>query len=213
MRSLFEKDKNLICIPFYPDTEQTLSKLAYNYLKNIKISISSENINLIVNKCNGDRKVLLNELSKIENYTKNKKEISAEHLTKIINLLENYSISELIDNCLIKNKKKTLKILNENNFSSEDCILIIRTFLNKLKRILILANELEKNQNIDLTLSSAKPPIFWKDKEIIKQQIFQLKPKKIKELIYQTNKLEYLVKRNIGNSLNLVTNFVLEQTH
>ena len=119
----------------------------------------------------------------------------------------------MIDNCLIKNKKKTLKILNENNFSNEDCFLIIRTFLNKLKRILILANELEKNQNIDLTLSSAKPPIFWKDKEIIKQQIFQLKPKKIKELIYQTNELEYLVKRNIGNSLNLVTNFVLEQTH
>ena len=179
-------------------------------MKNIKISISSENINLIVNKCNGDRKVLLNELSKIENYTKNKKEISAEHLTKIINLLENYSISELIDNCLIKNKKKTLKILNENNFSSEDCILIIRTFLNKLKRILILANELEKNQNIDLTLSCSST---FQDKEIIKQQIFQLKPKKIKELIYQTNKLEYLVKRNIGNSLNLVTNFVLEQTH
>ena len=70
LRSFFEKDKRLVCIPFYPDTEQTLSKLAYNYLKNIKISISSENINLIVNKCNGDRKVLLNELSKIENYTK-----------------------------------------------------------------------------------------------------------------------------------------------
>ena len=213
LRSLFEKDKKLICVPFYPDTEQTLSKLAYNYLKNLKISISSENINLIVNKCNGDRQVLLNELEKIESYTKNKKEISTTNLTKIINLLENYSISELIDNCLIKNKKKTLKILNENNFSNEDCILIIRTFLNKLKRILILANELEKNQNINLTLSSAKPPIFWKDKEIIKQQIFQLKPKKIKELIYQTNELEYLVKRNIGNSLNLVTNFVLEQTH
>ena len=213
LRSLFEKDKKLICVPFYPDTEQTLSKLAYNYLKNLKISISSENINLIVNKCNGDRQVLLNELEKIESYTKNKKEISTTNLTKIINLLENYSISELIDNCLIKNKKKTLKILNENNFSNEDCFLIIRTFLNKLKRILILANELEKNQNIDLTLSSAKPPIFWKDKEIIKQQIFQLKPKKIKELIYQTNELEYLVKRNIGNSLNLVTNFVLEQTH
>ncbi len=213
LRSLFEKDKKLICIPFYPDTDETLSKLVYNYFKNIKISISSENINLIVNKCNGDRQILLNELSKIENYTRNKKEISTENLTKIIYLLENYSISELIDNCLIKNKKKTLKILNENNFSNEDCILIIRTFLNKLKRILILANELKKNQNIDLTLSSAKPPIFWKDKEMIKQQIFRLKPKKIKELIYQTNDLEFLAKRNINNSLNLVTNFVLEQTH
>ena len=86
-------------------------------------------------------------------------------------------MSELIDNCLSKNKKKTINILNENNFSNEDCILIIRIFLNKLKKILKLSNEFKKNKNIDLTISSAKPPIFWKDKEITKQQIFVWKPK------------------------------------
>lgn len=213
LRSFFEKEKQLICIAFYPDTEQALIKFAYNYFQNLKISMSAENINFIVSKCNGDRQILLNELNKLENYMIGKKNISTEEINKITNLFENHSVSELIDNCLIRNKKKTVKILNENNFSNEDCILITRTFLNKLKRILILSNELQKNQNIDLTLSSAKPPIFWKDKEIIKQQIFQLKPKKIKKLIYQTSELEFLVKKNIGNSLNLVTNFVLEQTH
>lgn len=213
LRSFFEKEKQLICIAFYPDTEQALIKFAYNYFQNLKISMSAENINFIVSKCNGDRQILLNELNKLENYMIGKKNISTEEINKITNLFENHSVSELIDNCLIRNKKKTVKILNENNFSNEDCILITRTFLNKLKRILILSNELQKNQNIDLTLSSAKPPIFWKDKEIIKQQIFQLKPKKITELIYQISELEFLVKKNIGNSLNLVTNFVLEQTH
>lgn len=213
LRSFFEKEKQLICIAFYPDTEQALIKFAYNYFQNLKISMSAENINFIVSKCNGDRQILLNELNKLENYMIGKKNISTEEINKITNLFENHSVSELIDNCLIRNKKKTVKILNENNFSNEDCILITRTFLNKLKRILILSNELQKNQNIDLTLSSAKPPIFWKDKEIIKQQIFLLKPKKIKELIYQISELEFLVKKNIGNSLNLVTNFVLEQSH
>lgn len=213
LRSFFEKEKQLICIAFYPDTEQALIKFAYNYFQNLKISMSAENINFIVSKCNGDRQILLNELNKLENYMIGKKNISTEEINKITNLFENHSVSELIDNCLIRNKKKTVKILNENNFSNEDCILITRTFLNKLKRILILSNELQKNQNIDLTLSSAKPPIFWKDKEIIKQQIFQLKPKKITELIYQISELEFLVKKNIGNSLNLVTNFVLEQSH
>ncbi len=213
LRTMFEKDKNLVCIAFYPDTEQTLTKLTHNYFKNLKASISTENINLIVSKCNGDRKILLNELNKLENYMKGKKNISTEEISKITNLFENHSVSELIDSCLIKNKKKTLKILNENNFSNEDCILILRTFLNKLKRILILAIELEKNQNIELTLSSAKPRIFWKDKEIIKQQIFQLKSKRIRELIYQTSDLELLIKSNINNSLNLVRNFVLEQAH
>jgi len=213
LRSLFEKEKELICVAFYPDTEQTLIKFTYNYFQKLKISISKENINFIVSKCNGDRQILLNELNKLENYMIDKKSLTIEEISKITNLFENHSVSELIDNCLIRNKKKAVKILNENNFSNEDCILITRTFLNKLKRILILSNELQKNQNIDLTISSAKPPIFWKDKEIIKQQISQFKPKKIKELIYQTSELEFLIKRNIGNSLNLVTNFVLEQTY
>ena len=211
LRSLFEKDKKYICVPFYPDTDQILSKLTFNFLKKKNILISPSNINLIVNKCNGDREILLNELNKIEYFSKNGKKITAENIAKLTNLIENHGISELIDNCLAKNKKKIVNILNENNFNNDDCILITRTFLNKAKKILKLSSEFQNNKNIDLTISSAKPPIFWKDKEITKQQIYKWTPENIKQLIYKLSEIELLIKKNINNSINLITDFILNE--
>ena len=213
LRSFFEKSKKLVCVPFYPDNEQTLSKLTYNFFKNKNISISQANINLIINKCNGDRETLINELNKIEYYSKNGKKINSEDIIKLTNLNENHSVSELVDNCLAKNKKKIINILNENNFNNEDCILIARSFLNKSKKILQLSKEFEKNKNIELTISSAKPPIFWKDKEITKQQLNQWKPEHIKKLIYKLCEIELLIKKNLNNSIHLITDFILEQSY
>ena len=212
LRSFFEKDKNLICVPFYPDNDQTLSKLAYNILRDKKISISSSNINLIVTKCGGDREALINELKKIELFGKNGKKIDSENISKLVNLNENHNISELIDNCLAKNKKKIINILNENNFNNEDCIIIARSFLIKAKKLLALSKIFEINKNIDLTISSAKPPIFWKEKEITKQQINKWKSENIKELIYSLSELELQIKKNINNSINLITDFILHQS-
>ena len=212
LRSFFEKDKKLVCIPFYPDNEQTLSKLTYNFFRDKKISISTSNINLIVNKCSGDREALINELQKIEYFNKNGKKINSENISKLINLRENHSISELVDNCLAKNNKRTISILNENNFSNEDCIMIIRSFLIKAKKLLILSTTFEINKDIDLTILSAKPPIFWKEKEITKQQIYKWKPKNIKKLIYALSETELQIKKNINNSINLITDFILSQT-
>ncbi|MDA9153005.1 DNA polymerase III subunit delta [Candidatus Pelagibacter sp.] len=212
LRSFFEKNKSCICVPFYPDNNQTLSKIAYNYLKDKKISTSPANINLIVNKCSGDREALINELHKIEYFSKNGKKINSENISKLINLNENHSISELIDNCLAKNKNKIIGILNENNFSNEDCIMIIRSFIIKAKKLLVLTETFEANKNIDMTISSAKPPIFWKEKEITKQQIYKWKPKTIKQLIYALSETELKIKKNINNSINLITDFVLSQS-
>ena len=209
LRSFFEKDKTLICIPFYPDNDLTLSKLAYNFFKNKKILISPSSINLIVNKCSGDREKLVNELHKIEFFTKNGKKIDNVSISKLINLNENHSISELVDNCLAKNKKKTISILNENNFNNEDCIMITRSFISKAKKLLILSKTFETNKNIDLTISSAKPPIFWKEKEITKQQILKWNSRNIKQLIYSLSETELQIKKNINNSINLITDFVL----
>ena len=212
LRSFFEKNKSLICVPFYPDNDQTLSKLAYSFLKDKKISISPSNINLVVTKCNGDREALVNELKKIEFFGKSGKKINRENISKLINLNENHSISELIDNCLAKNKKKIINILNENNFNSEDCIMIARSFLIKAKKLLVLSKTFEINKNIDLTISSAKPPIFWKEKEITKQQINKWKSDNIKELIYSLSEIELQIKKNINNSINLITDFILHQS-
>ena len=212
LRSFFEKSKEYVCVAFYPDTNQILSKLTYNFFNQKKIAISPANINLIVNKCNGDRGTLYNELDKIEYFSKSGKKITEEIIIKLTNLIENHSISELVDHCLAKNKKKIMNILNENNFSNEDCIMITRTFLLKSKKILKLSSEFASNKNIDLTISSAKPSIFWKDKEITKQQIYKWTPKNIKKLIYKLNEIELLVKKNINNSINLLIDFILDQS-
>ena len=212
LRSFFERDKKLICVPFYPDNNQTLSKLTYNFLRDKNISISPSNVNLIVNKCSGDRETLFNELQKIEYFVKDGKKINNENISKLINLSENHSISELVDNCLAQNKKKIINILNENNFSNEDCIIIVRFFLIKAKKLLTLSTVFEINKNIELTISSAKPPIFWKEKEITKQQIQKWNPKNIKQLIYAISETELQIKKNINNSINLITDFILFQS-
>ncbi len=212
LRSLFEKREDLICIPTYPENNESLSKLASIFFKKENISISQQNINIIVDKCNGDRKNLNNELNKIKNYTLKNKKISTQEILKLVNLSENYELSELIDNCLAKNKNKIINILNENNYSTEDCIIILRTFLSKTKRILKLAIKLEETKDINKTINSAKPPIFWKDKEIVKAQLKKWKPKKIKELIRNINDVELEIKKNYNNSTLIVTNFILEKS-
>ncbi len=212
LRSKFEKDKNYACIAFYPDNEQTLVKLSFDFFRKNKISISASSINLIVSKCSGDRSNLLNELNKIKNYSLNNKIITEENINKLINLSENYSISELIDNCLAKNNKKIIHILNENNYGTDDTILIVRTFLNKSKKILKLREEFEKNRNIELTISSAKPPIFWKDKEITKSQISKWKSSNLRELMFKLGEIELYIKKNIGNSINVISDFIINQS-
>ena len=213
LRNLFEKNKALLCVPFYPENISQLIQIANNFFKKINFQISQSNINLIVNKSNGDRGILKNELQKIEMFLHNNKKLTSSNLLKLINIAENYNISELVDYCLAKNEKKINNILNENNFSNEDCIIIVRTFLNKSKKILKLSSEYEKNKNLDLTISSAKPPIFWKDKEITKHQILKWKPKNIKNLIYELNDIELKIKKNFNISINIITNFILEKSN
>ena len=212
LRSYFEKSKEYACVPVYPDTNETLSRLTLNFFKKEKIPISQANINLIVNKSSNDRQILLNELQKIKNFSLNGRKLDKSNISKLINLIEDHNISELIDNCLAKNKKKTIDILNENHFNNEDCVLITRIFLNKSKKILKLSSEFKKNNDINLTISSAKPSIFWKDKELTKQQIYKWKPEKIKNLIFKINEIELLIKTNLNNSINIVTDFILEQS-
>ena len=158
------------------------------------------------------RRNLNNELEKINNYSKFGKKISTEDILKLTNLSENYNVSELTNNCLAKNIKKTAHILNENNFNSEDCILIIRTLLIKAKRVLKLREEAQDNKNIEQVITSFKPPIFWKDKDIVKQQINNWSLEKIKKMITNINNTELLIKKNSINSLNILSDFILTQS-
>jgi len=212
LRVNFEKNENLICIPFYSDNGITLNKLANNFFREKKISISQETINLLVERCKGDRENLKNELIKIEAYSKNKKNVSFKEIIKLTNLSENYSHSELADCCLSKNLKKVVHILNENNYSPDDSVAILRIMLTKTKRLLKLKETSKDKNNIDYTISNYKPPIFWKDKEIVKQQMKHWSLKSTNELIFKLNEVEFIVKKKTSNSINILCDFILSQT-
>ena len=211
LRSLFEKNKNTICVPFYADSNQTLNKIINNFFREKKIIVSQEKINLLIDRCRGNRQNLKNELDKIDSFIKNKKNINMDQIMKLTNLAENYNVSELIDSYLAANFKKTINILNENNFSIEDCMLITRTLLAKSKRLYKLLLEINNNKSIEEAISSFKPPIFWKDKETVKQQIKNWSLNRAENLIYKTNELELLIKKNSNNSINILSDFIINQ--
>ena len=212
LRNFFEKEKKIICVPFYADSNQTLNSIALKFFKEKKISISQQTINLLIERCRGNRENLNNELEKIENFSKSEKKINSDDILKLTNLAENYNATELTDNCLAKNIKKTTNILNENHYSTEDCILITRTLLIKAKRLLKIQEEINSNKNIEEVVANFKPPIFWKDKEIVKKQIANWPLKKVKDMITNINNIELLIKKNSINSLNILSDFIITQT-
>ena len=208
LRSIFEKEKQMICTPVYEDDTRSLNFYIQNFLSENKLNLSQEIKNLLIERSKGDRINLKNELSKLKNLSISKKTLDVEDVIKLSNIAENYTVFELSDNYLAKNSKKVSNILNENNYSSEDCILIIRTILNKSKRLLKIRSEIDNNKNIDQVLSNFKPPIFWKEKDIIKKQVKLWSSKEIKELIFKINSLEISVKKNSINSILFVSDFV-----
>ena len=212
LRNLFEKNKKIICIAFYPDTHQTLNIIAVNYFKRKKISISQEMINLLIERSRGSRQSLYNELNKIDNYCKNNNKISLEALIKLTNLAENYHVSELTDVCLSKNTRRTAKILNENILSVEDTMLIMRTLLSKTKRLLKIQEEINKNKNIEIAIKDFKPPIFWKDKDAVKKQITKWTLPDLQKLIIEISDIELLLKKNLSNSINILSDFILTKS-
>ena len=210
IRNFFEKSKSTGCIPVYPDDNNTLSKIATSRFKENQISISRECIDMIVQKSSGDRNNLKNEIDKIIAYLDKNKIIKIDEIYKIVNLSENYSVSELVDNCLSKNLNRTIKILNENNYSTEDCILIIRTLISKSKRLSKILKDYEKNKNLEQVISTHKPPIFWKDKDAVKTQVKAWNSIKINDLVFKINDLELLIKKNSSRSLNILYDFLIE---
>ena len=213
LRNLFEKNKELVIVPTYKDTSVGLLEIARKFFYNYKISISQEAINLLVNRCNGDRGHLKSELDKVLIYMHGKKNINLEEIYKLTNLSENFSINELVDNSLSKNYQKISEIINESNYKLEDGMIILRTFLQRAKRLLNIYEKQDNNINFDSLINDYKPPIFWKDKPVVKKQLENWSKSKIKDLIYNINKTETYLKTNSSISLMLIFNFIYETSN
>ena len=68
LRKLFEKEKSIVCVPFYEDNNQTLNSIVIQFFRSKKIPISQQLINILIERSRGDRKNLNNELEKIDSF-------------------------------------------------------------------------------------------------------------------------------------------------
>ena len=213
IRQLFEKENTLVCIAFYQDNTSTLYKIASDFFSSNKIPISSENINLIIEKCLGDRNNLKNEMNKILNFCYQKNKISADEIKKLINYQEEDNYFELVDFCLSKNKLKVCKIINNNNYKNTDSIILIRSFVSRIKRLLELKKLQGESGNVKSTIENFRPPIFWKDKETVEKQLKSWSIKDAYKLFDEITELEINYKKNSNLSNNLIFDLILNSSN
>jgi len=212
LRVFFEKNKQTISVPFFEDNYQSLLPIAQNFFSKNNIKTSGEIISFIIEKSNNNRLNLNNELRKILYFYKKKSSIDFKDIIKLVNSSERLDISDLVDQLLLKSEKKLIRILNDSIFGSDDIILIVRSLLFKLKRLKKIQTQLKIEKNQELVISSFKPAIFWKDKDVIKQQLKVLTLDKIKKFIKAVNNLELLIKQIPNISPIIINNFLLEKS-
>ena len=80
--------------------------------------------------------------------------------------------------------------------------------LKKTKILRNLISQFKMSKDLNATINNSKPPIFWKEKDIVKKQAQSWSTEEVKEIIFKINELEAIVKRNAGNSMLFVSNFV-----
>jgi len=213
IRLMFEKDEKLVCVAFYQDNNVTLYKMITEFFRGNKISISNENINLIIEKCSGDRKNVQNEMNKILNFSFKKNKITREEILKLINSYEDENYFELVDNCLSKNHKTVCRIINNKTFNNKDSILLIRSFLSRLKRLIELKKLYSKLGNSRDTVDNFKPSIFWKDKELVQKQVEIWSIEKVYKLLDEINTLEINFKKHSNLTNNIILDFLLNTSN
>ena len=208
IRNLFEKDKNLVCIACYQDNNFDLIKIINDEIKQTKIKLSTESINLLIERASGDRNNLRNEVNKLKSFALDKQEVSYDQLKELTNMVGNYQNDYIVNICLNGDKKKLNKILRENNFSFEDFLILLKIFSKKIHRLLKIKifNRLEKN--LDQIFNQIRPPIFWKEKEDVKKQVRLWNEKKLNLIIKKINEIELNCKKNHELSSNITLDFL-----
>jgi DNA polymerase-3 subunit delta len=209
LRSFFEKEKKIIISAFYNDNEISIKNYVFNFLKKNDLRLSNEIINLLIEKTNSNRQILKNELEKLKNLIITKKKINPVDIAKLVKNSDGDNFFELIDFFLLKDKNRLQKILNEINLSSDNTINIVRILLLRIKKLIRIKEIIKSNnQDIEKILNSYKPPIFWKEKEIIKKQIDINSLDNLNEFTKIIFNLEKIIKKYPDNALKFMLNFL-----
>ena len=201
IRNYFEKSNNCGVVACYIDNEISFKKIIIERLKNYK-GVTTENINLISDKCNLNRDKLNNELDKIYTFFL-EKNIDRNKLEILLDNKINNDFSLLKDEAFNGNRIETNKLLSDTIINSEKNIL----YLNIINQRLLKLNEIFKligQTSLEKAIDMLKPPIFWKDKPAFLKQAKKWNMNKIKKILNKTYSLELEIKSNSVVNKNIL---------
>ena len=210
LRNFFEKEEKTICIPCYLDSEKDLEIIAQSEFRKNNILLSREAINLLIEKSNSDRDNLRNEIEKIKSYSLNKKKLEFDEIKSLINFSGDYKSDILINECLCGNTFKFKKIVSELYINTANQILLLRILGHKVQRLLKIKEQENKSSSLDNLINVSKPPIFWKEKPLVKKQLSIWNLKDLKKIIIGVNDTELLCKKNPQTAKVIFSGFFLK---
>ena len=194
IRNLFEKDKLLAVFACYEDNERSLINYINKELVDVK-GVSGEVVNLIMSNSNMNRKIIQNELTKIKLFFYEKK-INTAHLLEVLNIKSNTSFDEIRDSALVGAKIKINKLLSEIIILDEDALYYLNNLNYRIMKLLEIRNTNENINNYEIAVENAKPPIFWKDKQVFTEQLKKWSLKKLNIAVMKIGRTEILMKKN-----------------
>jgi len=207
LRNFFEKDTKTLCVACYPDTNKDLEIIAKRELKKNNINLSQEAINLLINNSNDNRDNLKNEINKIESFALNKKDLKINEIRHLTNFSGEYKFDSFINECLCGNILQYKKILSELYVNTVNQTFLFRILSNKIQKLVNMKKQQTNYTNLDSLVNASKPPIFWKEKPIIKRQLTIWNLVDLNSVIYEINEIEFWCRKKPQISKIIFFNF------
>jgi DNA polymerase III subunit delta len=194
LRQFGEYDKLAICIPCYQETKFDIKKFLTQQLQINNIQLSDSQSETIISSSSLKRSKIKEVIEKINLY-KNSEKITDQIIDEICTDADLKKNDEIIDILLSKNEKNINEFIsNMSNYEKNfiEIIIILRSFIIKILDI----QKNNKNLSIDERIERYKPPIFWKDKDRIKNILKIWNTNNLEKLLSNLNIIETEFKRN-----------------
>ena len=202
LRQFGEYDKLAVCIPCYQETKLDIIRFLTQQLQINKIQLPDKQIEIIINSSSLKRSKIKEVIEKLNLY-KNSEKITDKAIDEICTDMDLKKNDEIIDILLSKNEKNINEFIsNMSNYEKNfiEIIIILRSFIIKILDI----QKNNKNLSIDERIERYKPPIFWKDKDRIKNILKIWSANNLEKFLSNLNVIETEFKRN---DLNQDTQF------
>lgn len=171
IRKFFEDSPNLLSVGCYYDDEQTISRAILQQCAKNNKTIEEDALFYLKSHLKGDHQIIKNEIDKLLGFTHDKTIITKDDVLATLSLDILPSGDEM---CIYFAKKQPDNFISEvqsllgQNINE---ILIIRALIRYYLNIYIVASKVEDGENIDVTIRSLSPPIFFKYVNDFKQVV------------------------------------------